>query len=244
MVSRIAALVVGSLLVVGCDAPAPRVESPPPATGSSPRASSPASAPAGAPGVLEEHRFASPALGVTKRYVVYVPGDYASSGARYPVVYLLHGLGGNEDNWPKGGGVARAADELGLRALVVMPDGDAGFYVNGASSANRAACLASPPPFARDEPPADYCVSTPRYESYLAEDLVDEIDARYRTIATREGRGIAGLSMGGFGALVVSMRNLDKFSAAASTSGLVSLRSRRRSRRSGASACRARSAIT
>jgi S-formylglutathione hydrolase FrmB len=176
------------------------------------------------PGTIAEHGFPSAALGVNKRYLVYVPATYAADQRPYPVIYLLHGLGGDETNWTQHGDLVRAADRLGLRALVVMPDGDAGFYVNSRASARYDDCLSAKPPFSPGEPPSTFCVKTPRYDDYVTRDLVADVDARYRTAKSRAGRGIAGLSMGGFGALSLAMKHPDVFSAAAATSGLASLR--------------------
>ncbi len=174
-------------------------------------------------GKIEEHTFSSRALGVDKRYLVYVPHVYASSERPYPVIVLLHGLGGDESDWVRGGDLSKVADSIGLRALVVTPDGDAGFYVDGAGKPDYEACLRDKPPFAPEEAAERYCVKTPRYETYITEDLLEDVGKRYRVIARREGRGIGGLSMGGFGALGIAMRRSDVFAAAASTSGLVSL---------------------
>lgn len=181
---------------------------------------------AGAPrlgGKVAEATFNSAALGVDKRYRVYLPGGYDASGVRYPVVYLLHGLGGDEDDWVEGGGLASTADALALQAIVVMPDGDAGFYTNWAEEPVRSSCLSKRPPFSVTERPEAYCVETARYEDYIRRDLVEHVDATYRTVADRLARGIAGLSMGGYGALAIAMKNPDVFSAAASHSGIASL---------------------
>ncbi len=193
------------------------------ASSSAATASAPTRTPHASPGRIEEHTFRSRALGVDKHYLVYVPSPYTPDGPPFPVVYLLHGLGGNETNWAEHGDLVRAADRIGLRALVVLPDGDAGFYVNTNAKPDIAACLAERPPFSPAEPPASYCVKRARYEDYVVDDLLAEVDARYRTLASRDGRGIGGLSMGGFGALVLAMKHTDRFTAAASTSGLVSL---------------------
>jgi S-formylglutathione hydrolase FrmB len=176
----------------------------------------------GAGRVLTE-RWKSEALGVDKDLVVYLPGGYDTSpSTRYPVVYLLHGLGGNETNWVKLGGLAEAADALVLPAIVVMPDGDASFYANSVTAPDYDACLKGEGIFNKQEP-AGYCVRSARYEDYIAKDLIAHIDMTYRTVATREGRVIAGLSMGGFGALMLAMRHPDLFSAAASHSGVDAL---------------------
>lgn len=196
--------------------------SPPPEISTTPEATS-ATQPHAAPGKIEEHTFLSRALGVEKRYQVYVPHPYGASERPYPVIVLLHGLGGNESDWVRGGDLSKVADGIGLRALVVTPDGDAGFYVDGVGKPDYEACLAAKPPFSPEEPPQQYCVKSPRYETYITEDLIEDVAKRYRVIARREGRGIGGLSMGGFGALGIGMRHSDVFAAAASTSGLVSL---------------------
>ena len=75
--------------------------------------------------------FHSDALGVDKAVVVYLPRGYDSQPARrWPVFYYLHGLGGNETNWVHSGKLDATADQVGLAAIVVMPDGDDGFYVD------------------------------------------------------------------------------------------------------------------
>jgi S-formylglutathione hydrolase FrmB len=164
----------------------------------------------GDPGRVVDARFFSAALGVQKSYVAWLPPGYdATPTRRWPVVYYLHGLGGNERDWTQGGHLDEAARAIGLRAIVVMPDGDASFYAN-----------ATHPLPCRGE--AD-CVREPRYEDYLVKDLIDHVDATYRTVADRRARGIAGLSMGGFGALAMAMRHSDRFAAAASHSGVVAL---------------------
>ncbi len=181
--------------------------------------------PAGASGIVKEATLKSASLGVDKRYLVYLPAGYESSGKRYPVFYYLHGLGGNEDNWVEGGKIDKAADELGLQAILIMLDGDDAFYVNGIGAVDYDKCLQDGVGLFMPghETKRTTCVRKRDYDTYVTKDLIAHVDATYRTIATREGRAIAGLSMGGFGALQLSMRHTDLFSAAASHSGLVSL---------------------
>lgn len=182
-----------------------------------------APAPTG-PGTVVTGRFHSDALGVDKAYRIYLPAGYdAAPARRYPAIYMLHGLGGNETDWTAGGGLAEVADAIHLQAIVVMPDGDSGFYADRVTPADPAACAAHPNPFGDPEPAATYCVATPRYETYVVRDLIAHVDATYRTIAERRGRGIGGLSMGGFGALALSMRHRDLFAAVVSHSGVDSL---------------------
>jgi S-formylglutathione hydrolase FrmB len=157
--------------------------------------------------------------------VVYLPAGYdAAPAKRWPVFYFLHGLGGDETNWVSGGKLAEAADAMKLGAIVVMPDGDNGFYTDSATPTDLAACLADGTGLLDPRAPRKTtCVREPRYETYITKDLVDWVDATYRTIATRNGRAIAGLSMGGFGALQLAMRHQDVFAAAASHSGIDAL---------------------
>src|SRR5207248_236545 len=94
----------------------------------------------GRTGTVAKGSFASPALGVTKHYQVWLPAVYAASKLRYPVIYMLHGLGGHETDWLRAGHLDQAADQLGLEAIVVMPDGDDGFYVNWSAPVDYDAC--------------------------------------------------------------------------------------------------------
>ena len=194
-----------------------------------PAATTPAAPPgraapvAGGPATVATQTFRSASLGVDKSYRVYLPAGYAESDRRYPVVYLLHGISGDESNWLEHGDLARAADRLGLQAIVVMPDGDAGFYANSAAPARYEQCMGGDSPFEEQSPRASTCVHKADYEDYIVRDLIAEVDARYRTVAERRGRAITGLSMGGFGALSLAMRHRDLFSSAASHSGIVAL---------------------
>src|SRR5205085_1985144 len=87
-------------------------------------------------------RFHSAALGVDKDYVVYLPADYDTKPAvRWPVFYYLHGLSGNETNWVEMGHLDQAADRLALGAIVVMPDGDDGFYTDSVTPVDYDACM-------------------------------------------------------------------------------------------------------
>ncbi|MEZ4362753.1 MAG: alpha/beta hydrolase family protein [Kofleriaceae bacterium] len=188
------------------------------------RSASPGAGASLSPSRVITERWSSESLGVDKRVVIYLPRGYDSQPARrYPVFYYLHGLGGDESNWVDGGKLDQVADELQLEAIVVMPDGDDDFYIDSPQPSDLEACLASGQGLygAGHSDPATTCVRRRFYETYIASDLLRWIDARYRTIAAREGRGIAGLSMGGFGAMALALRHPDLFSAAASHSGAV-----------------------
>jgi S-formylglutathione hydrolase FrmB len=176
------------------------------------------------PSAVQTRTFHSKALGVDKDYLVYLPANYdAKPDTRWPVYYYLHGLTGNETNWIKHGKLDAVADRMHLEAIVVMPDGDDGFYSDAVTDYDYDACMKDGsglfvPLDAQWWPKT--CVKHRAYETYIVDDLVGEIDAKFRTIAKREGRAIAGLSMGGFGALELAMRHQDRFSAAASHSGV------------------------
>jgi S-formylglutathione hydrolase FrmB len=166
----------------------------------------------------------SPALGTRKQFVVYLPPSYdREPGRRYPVAYYLHGLWGNETNWTRQGALPAAADSLAAlgrgELIVVMPDGDDSWYTTWNALGNADACRADT---VRREPAASYCVPWPHYDDYVARDLVARVDSAYRTRADRAHRGIAGLSMGGYGAVTLALRYPEVFAAAASHSGVLS----------------------
>ena len=176
-----------------------------------------------APGQLVADTFWSQILTTRKRFVVYLPPSYLwTKGRRYAVAYYLHGASGGEDDWTKLGRLNFVMDSLiaaGVpEMIVVMPDGDDGWYTTWNSLGNFSACTGAPPP---RESAATYCVPWPKYDDYIARDLVARVDSSYRTLPSREHRGIAGLSMGGYGAVSLALRYDDVFSAAASHSGVL-----------------------
>ncbi|HWH13051.1 MAG TPA: alpha/beta hydrolase family protein [Solirubrobacteraceae bacterium] len=146
---------------------------------------------------LSELTFSTPALTGPTSVRVLVPADYSSSNRRYPALYLLNGAFGDETDWTVQGDAE--ALTAGLPVIVVMPDGGAsGFYTDWSN-------------FGGGGPP--------EYETYHIDELIPWIDAHFRTIATRGERGVAGLSMGGFGAFTYAARHPDLFGTAASFSG-------------------------
>jgi S-formylglutathione hydrolase FrmB len=197
-----------------------------PSTGSAPAAAPAPVAASGPHGRTQTVTFHSAALDVDKDYVVYLPAGYdAKPDARWPVFYYLHGLTGNETNWVRGGHLDEAADALGLAAIVVMPDGDDSWYADSPRPIDYAKCLADGTGLfiPKMQPHKQTCVKHHAYETYITKDLIGDVDTRFRTLARRESRAIAGLSMGGFGALELAMRHPDLFAAAASHSGVDSI---------------------
>ena len=175
-------------------------------------------------GAVVPDSFWSQALGIRKQLVVWLPPSYASATSRhYPVAYYLHGAWGSETDWSTAGHLPAVLDSLvaaGMpEMIVVMPDGDDGWYTTWNWLGDWAACRRNPP---RQNEAADhYCVPWPHYDDYIARDLVSYIDRHYRTRADRAHRGIAGLSMGGYGAIALALAYPDVFAAAASHSGVV-----------------------
>lgn len=148
---------------------------------------------------LTELTFSSPSLADPVRVRVLVPREAAANpGARYPALYLLHGSDADASNWTDQLGAEALTEGLGL--VVVMPDaGSEGWYTNWPGGAR------------------------PRWEDFHVRELIPWIEAHEPVIAARSKRAIAGLSMGGFGAMSYAARHPDLFAAAASFSGAVDL---------------------
>ena len=142
----------------------------------------------------------------TMKYNIIVPEGYKKSGKRYPVLYLLHGLTSNYVLW-SAMGVREYASQYEM--IIVMPDVGNSWYVNWAKT--------------DDGHKHDW-------EDYMINDVIGHVDKNYRTIAQREGRAINGLSMGGYGALVLGLRHPDMFCSIASHSGAFEYAARFRNR--------------
>ena len=177
-------------------------------------------------GTVQTDTLWASALGVRKALTVYLPPSYDTGARRYPLLVYLHGRGGSERDWVTAGRLPQVMDSLVVaghpEAIVVMPDGDDGWYTTWASLPD-AACTADT---VRAEPAATYCVPWPHYDDYIAYDVVRHVDGRYRTRATGASRGIAGLSMGGYGAITLALAYPQLFAAAVSHSGVLSPRLR------------------
>ena len=180
--------------------------------------------PVSPPGTTDTLAFWSQSLGTRKRFLVWLPPSYSSRAERrYPVAYYLHGAFGDETDWLDQGRLGVTLDSLAAAGhpemIVVMPDGDDGFYTTWNFLGDWTGCRRNRP--AGAEPADAYCVPWPHYDDYIARDLVQFVDRTYRTLADRRHRGIAGLSMGGYGAVALALAYPDVFSAAASHSGVL-----------------------
>ena len=144
---------------------------------------------------VTSHAFWSQSLGIRKQFIVWLPPSYERDvDRRYPVAFYLHGIFGNETNWTRQGRLAATLDSLvaaGMpEMIVVMPDGDDGFYTTWNWLGDYNACRRSRPPDA--EPAATYCVPWPHYDDYIARDLVSHVDRTFRTLADRRESGVTG----------------------------------------------------
>ncbi len=139
-------------------------------------------------------------MGHDLKNVVILPKSYAEGNTRYPVVYLLHGCGGNYASWitikPE---LPQLASQYNL--IIVCPDGLINsWYWNS--------------PLNKDM----------QFEDYISDEVIRYTDSHYRTIADRSARAISGLSMGGHGAMWNAIRHRNVFGAAGSISGGLDIR--------------------
>jgi S-formylglutathione hydrolase FrmB len=145
---------------------------------------------------VETVQLQSTLLGKVLPYSVVLPRGYGlltSRRTRYPVLYLLHGWGGNYSSWATYTYLTQYTAEYEL--IVVTPEGDNGWYTDSAT------------------------VPSDKYETYILKELISDVDSRYRTIADRRSRGVAGNSMGGYGALKFGLKHPEIFSFVGSMSG-------------------------
>ena len=151
---------------------------------------------AGTAARVEAVRFESKLVGKALPYNVVLPPLYDAPQTRatkYPVVYLLHGLAGSANDW-----VARTRlveHAAAYRLIIVTPEGQNGWYTDSAT--------------APDE----------KFETYILEELIPDVERRFRTLPARDARAVAGLSMGGYGALKFGVKHPERFALAASLSG-------------------------
>ena len=151
--------------------------------------------------VKEKQVIKSALLNREVHYSIFFPSDYYSSERAYPVTYLLHGYGDADDGWIQFGEVNRLADDA-IKAgkippmIIVTPDGFTSFYINAADGSFN-------------------------YEDFFIKELIPHIEKTYKVKAEKRFRGIAGLSMGGYGSLLYALKYPNLFAAAAPLSAAV-----------------------
>ena len=142
--------------------------------------------------ICEFHLNQNTVLEKMTSFTAIVPDDKPGP---FPVLYLLHGLSDDHTAWTRRTSLERYVD--GLPLIVVMPNGERSFYTDSQSSPKAA------------------------FETYLTRDLLGFVDRTFRTAPTRKGRVLAGLSMGGYGAVKLALKHPDLYCAAVSHSGAV-----------------------
>lgn len=161
-------------------------------------------------GTLSKIWYDAPTLNMTRRMYVYTPPEYEKSEENYPVFYLFHGAGGDEDAWTTLGLAPRILDNLIAQGkakpmIVVMTNG------NPFTAAAPGEAPVLPP---SDEQPAagPGSMGSGLFEKSLVNDVVPFIEKKYRVIANKDNRAIAGLSMGGLQTQNITNNNPEMFS--------------------------------
>jgi len=148
--------------------------------------------------VMHDVTFHSLALKRDMPYRVVLPANIVP-GQKLPVAYLLHGGGGGLRDWTNDSDVAGFAEQ---ELILVMPEGNSSYYANSA------------------ERPED------RYEDYIVKDLIEDVEGRFPAAVGRSNRAVIGISMGGFGAINLSLRHPDLFVFAGALSPAIDVPSR------------------
>ncbi len=156
-------------------------------------------------GTVSKVWFNCKTTGNDRRLTVYTPAGYEKDKDKYPVLYLLHGMGGDEEAWITLGRVAQIMDNLIAQGkvkpmIVVMPNGNVD---------QQAAAGYAPTGFITPTIELPHTMDG-TYETSFPE-IVKFIDETYRTNAKKSARAIAGLSMGGFHSMHISKENPDMF---------------------------------
>lgn len=190
-------------------------------------------------GVVRIHSYHSKIQGALRRAFIYTPPGYDQSPAqRYPVLYLQHGAGEDETGWSNQGRVNLILDNLIAEGkakpmIIVMENGGgSALFVGGTpggrpgigglgppgpatNPASSSPTAATPPATAPAAPPRGpgRLFANNRFEQILLTEVIPMVDANYRTLADRDHRAMAGLSMGGGQTLAIGLAHLDVFSA-------------------------------
>ena len=155
-------------------------------------------------GKITEDSIYSNILGANRNYSVYLPKSYATDqNKKYPVLYLLHGLYDTNKGWVTRGHLQDVANRIidsgeSCEMIIVLPD--AGTFMNGY-----------------------FNMEGWSYETFFFTEFIPFIDNKYRTIADKQHRAIAGLSMGGGGATAYAQKHPDMFSSSYAMSALMTL---------------------
>lgn len=149
-------------------------------------------------GSVTRRWYNSPSLGITRRITIYTPAGYETGKESYPVLYLLHGMGGDEEAWINLGRTSQILDNLiaqgkALPMIVVMPNGNV---------AQEAAPGESSLGFYKPTMQLPNTMDG-KYEETFG-DIIKFIESNYRVVPGKSGRAIAGLSMGGYHSLHIS----------------------------------------
>jgi len=150
---------------------------------------------------IETKTVKSTLLNRNVNYSIYLPADYEQSQRTYPVVYLLHGYTDDNTAWLQFGEVNRYADKAIADGtippmIIVMPDADSSFYINSYDGKEK-------------------------YEDFFIKEFIPAIEKTWRTKTEKRFRGVAGLSMGGYGTLIYALKYPELFAAAAPLSAAV-----------------------
>lgn len=145
--------------------------------------------------VIEQNAVDSKILGRPVRYSIYLPQNYDVESRSYPTIYLLHGYGDDHTTWIHRGNIGWYADKLIKEGkippvIIVMPDGGVGMYVDSFDGKNN-------------------------YEEFFIDEFIPKIDDTYRTRRGKNGRGLVGHSMGGWGSSLYALKYPHLFIAAA-----------------------------
>lgn len=148
--------------------------------------------------VIEGLSYVSKSAGHSVNYAIYLPPDYEVSSRSYPVLYLLHGLGNDESAWIQFGNIKGLMDSMYANSsvapmIVVMPGAGNSWFIDDI----------------RGEYP---------FEFIFINEFIDHIDSEYSTRPEKKFRAIGGVSMGGYGSLILAFRNANTLSSAFSLS--------------------------
>ncbi|MEO5649044.1 MAG: alpha/beta hydrolase-fold protein [Ginsengibacter sp.] len=151
--------------------------------------------------VIEQTIIKSAILNKNVAYTIYLPPDYFSSERSYPVVYLLHGYTDDNTGWLQFGEINRYADKAIAEGtippmIIIMPNGDSSWYINSYDGKEK-------------------------YEDFFIKEFMPAVEKKYRIKSEKRYRGIAGLSMGGYGTFIYAMKYPELFAAAAPLSAAI-----------------------